>query len=306
MQSQQDGDHLPIDTRGPFYSGLFISLFAGPFIGTIPLCCANPQNVTYRGYYFRGMSVGTAIAIAVILAVIIGIFESCKAAFASFYAANNIASSEYVSSCTYIYLIPGFVVTGIWAIFGLIFYFRSRKLLSGLPQSDFAVPETDGNGPFLTGFFLSLFAGPIVGAIPLCFANPLNLKYRSWYLKGMSGAVFILGILVVVVGVLKVQGCARLNALLASYWDQSSSSVGATYYINCNSIYYVVIPIALICEVVAVVLYFRHKKLLAEIPPKSHEQLEKVVVVEKNSLSTNTVFDNQGDKFQQSPPLPVS
>ncbi|KAJ3065550.1 hypothetical protein HDU98_011108, partial [Podochytrium sp. JEL0797] len=109
----------------------------------------------------------------------------------------------------------------------------------------------------MTGFFLTLFTGPLIGALPLFCGDPRNLNFRAHYMRGMSLALMIDTILIVVATFIITQSCGNNF----SYYYNTS---GSTYYSSsgCESMYTQILPIAVLWGVMSILLFRRSKLMI--------------------------------------------
>ncbi|KAJ3226890.1 hypothetical protein HDU81_007024 [Chytriomyces hyalinus] len=145
----------PSDT-GTFWTGLLISLFAGPAVGAIPLCCADASNVRYRAFYIRGMSVSFWIVAAILTISAISIGQDCQRTYSYYYSDYYGSPYYYRPDCGIVYQIM-LPIAAIWALIGGLLYRRSQVLLqtaSDLPTvmmagtMQYNIPvQSQGQGP---------------------------------------------------------------------------------------------------------------------------------------------------------------
>ncbi|KAJ3029057.1 UNVERIFIED_CONTAM: hypothetical protein HDU68_000270 [Siphonaria sp. JEL0065] len=119
--------------------------------------------------------------------------------------------------------------------------------------------QREANGPFYTGLFLTFFAGPLIGSIPLCCADPQNQKYRGYYMRGMAFALMGEAVLIAILAIIIVQACNSSN----DYYTEYYNGYNITYSVNCNGLYSRIFPIAVIWGIVAISLFRRSKFLIA-------------------------------------------
>ncbi|KAI9345594.1 hypothetical protein BDR26DRAFT_856314 [Obelidium mucronatum] len=138
------------------------------------------------------------------------------------------------------------------------------------------------NGPFYSGLFLTLFAGPIIGAIPLCCADPNNLLYRGYYIRGMAFAIATGSALILALTIIIVQACNSSNDNYYTVIDRDGFIQQYYYYVNCNALYSRLIPVAVIWGIVSIALFRRSKMLIANAASLASGQAVLVQVVTTN------------------------
>ncbi|KAJ3029058.1 UNVERIFIED_CONTAM: hypothetical protein HDU68_000271 [Siphonaria sp. JEL0065] len=140
------------ETNGPFYTALFLTLFTGPLIGAIPLCCSDPQNLKYRGWYLRGMAFAIATGAALLGFLTVIVLQVCynrsKSGFdyPSYLQDDQKRRSDYPyqtqqkPDCSAVSntLVP-FIV--FWAVIALVLFRRSKELIESATMT--------GGGPVL-------------------------------------------------------------------------------------------------------------------------------------------------------------
>ncbi|KAJ3245300.1 hypothetical protein HDU78_009545 [Chytriomyces hyalinus] len=115
--------------NGTFWTGLLLTLFTGPIIGSIPLCCADASNLRYRGFYMRGMAVSFCITAIILVIITIYVAQQCQQLYSSFRYTDEYGNYYYFTyDCSGVYsrLLP---IAAFWLLAGAFIWRRGRAIL---------------------------------------------------------------------------------------------------------------------------------------------------------------------------------
>ncbi|ORY50912.1 hypothetical protein BCR33DRAFT_712873, partial [Rhizoclosmatium globosum] len=112
----------------------------------------------------------------------------------------------------------------------------------------------------LYGLCLTLFTGPLIGAIPLCFVEQHRRTYRGYYLRGMSFAIIFFAILILVLTIILVQSCQSGDQ--DTYTSDMYGNVYVTTY-NCNAFYSRLLPIVVLWGILGAALLRKSSVLIS-------------------------------------------
>ncbi|KAI8606950.1 hypothetical protein BC830DRAFT_1175879 [Chytriomyces sp. MP71] len=103
-------------------------------------------------------------------------------------------------------------------------------------------PQTD-NSPFYLAYFLTTFTSPLIGALPLCFADR-DARYRGLYLRGMGFSFFTYTALFLALAVVLATQCQSEAPNGIATLTDGYGNVVFQYYVDCNFYYTRLLPAA--------------------------------------------------------------
>ncbi|KAI8608895.1 hypothetical protein BC830DRAFT_1153427 [Chytriomyces sp. MP71] len=124
---------------------------------------------------------------------------------------------------------------------------------------------------FWLSFLLTFFAGPLIGALPLCSARAAREPvFRGNYLSGIAFAFFAYAVLLVLISVTIAQTCLASHYGVASGTENGVDALGnpASVHFDCMGYYTTLCPVAVACVALGA-LSFRQGKRYLEVAERN-------------------------------------